>query len=493
MDPYQAALANNQLDRDLAMTILMNNAASDAFKMSRLGQQQQSLSLSQSQQRQQQLQSQLQQQLQQQQQSQQQGAGAGGGAGGQLTQQQQLLQSAYSSLSAGNGGGSATAAASAAQYQQDMLRLQSDLLHREMAVRAGLPGLNMNRRASGGGAMNMNAAMNMHEHQSLLLRAAALNPSMASAAQHPSFTSLLNSIPGVGGGAAAMAAGLGANMSPPSSPTSNKPAASIVTAETGGLKRAAGAHRDSVGSSLSSATDGSQNDANKKPRLATAVSAGSMTGDGGMFSPVSPGGSQQQQQQHRGAKAKLRDDFWGKVGKNNSHIHLVNIVLGRLLFEQVKTNYSKGGNKVLSNDLIQQILQNKLYGKYAVREFFASGNKASETVRNTWTRLNFASDNIRKGLSRYKEQTWQAIERCPFDDVPEADQEEMDEALKVFASTGRFVPALNIALKGIITEQFMGVLMQLRLEWNNLCLNCRPEEHDMIVSAFLRKYGLNGK
>jgi hypothetical protein len=96
-------------------------------------------------------------------------------------------------------------------------------------------------------------------------------------------------------------------------------------------------------------------------------------------------------------------------------------------------------------------------------------------------------------LSRYKAQTWHAIERCDFEDVSSEDQREMEEALKTFMKTGRFVPALDVALKGIITEQFMGVLMQLRLEWNSLCLNCHPEDHDSVVDGFLRCYGLNGK
>ena len=117
----------------------------------------------------------------------------------------------------------------------------------------------------------------------------------------------------------------------------------------------------------------------------------------------------------------------------------------------------------------------------------------SQTVRNSWTRLNFASDDIRKGLSRYKEQTWQAIERCDFDKVSPEDKKEMDDALKCFMQTGHFVSALEVALKGIITEEFMGVLMQLRMEWNSLCLKAHPEEHDNVVAGFLRCYGLNGK
>lgn len=427
MDPYQN-LGSNPLDRQLAMSILMNggSSASEAVKLARLQQQQ----------------------AQQQQEGQQQGQGQSD----RPHQYSAFLQQGLS----------------ASSYTPEMLRLQRDLLNREIAARAaafpsygvGDPNFGYLGSASLGGNAQHPPFSSLLAHQ---MNSQALRGSVAALGGLPSMT------------AAAAAAAAAHRNSPPLSPSSKPAADGATLAALGGsspnhLKRNSFHQRDSLGGSSHSSEA-----SNKRARI------------GGSFAATSPS----QQLLPRGSKAKLRDDFWGKVGKNNSHIHLVNIVLGRLLFDQVKN--SKGGNKVLSNDLIQQILEHKLYGKFAVREFFASANKASETVRNTWTRLNFASDNIRKGLSRYKEQTWQAIERCEFDDLTDEDKKEMEDALKVFHSSNRFVTALDVALKGIITEEFMGVLMQLRLEWNSLCLHCRPEEHDSVVAGFLRKYGLNGK
>lgn len=414
MDPYYQALGgNNALDRQLAMSILMNGgaSASEAVQLARLQQDTRQLGLQ------------------------------------EAAQAQTRL---HPSLGAAVG----------YSTDADLLRRQRDLLNQEIAARAAaFPSFGF------GGADSLP-----------FLGLSGLNP-----AQHPPLSSLLAqqvtshpsalSLPPAP--MAAAAAAIRRN-SPPLSPL--KSDSDVTNANAGtlqSLKRAAVHHRDSLGG-CSQSSDTS----NKRARLATYPPSPSSL----RVQLMAPG---------RGSKAKLRDDFWGKVGKNNSHIHLVNIVLGRLLYDQVRQ--SKGGNKVLSNDLIQQILEHKLYGKYAVKDFFASTNKASETIRNTWTRLNFAQDNIRKGLSRYKEQTWQAIERCGFEDPAEEDIKEMDQALKIFVTQGRFVAALDVALKGIITEPFMGVLMQLRLEWNGLCLNCRPEEHDTVVAGFLRKYGMNGK
>ncbi|CAB9521456.1 expressed unknown protein [Seminavis robusta] len=444
---------NDQLDRQLAMSILMNGgaSASEAVKMARLQQQHQ---------------------LQQNHHQQQQAASQAAGQPPSQHQQQQFLQA----MAPGAPG---------APYPPDMLRLQRDLLNREIAARTTLPTWTSTDTP-------------------YFLRAAALN-----APQHPPLSSLLTQqvqahsagFPSLAPMPAPVPAAF--RTSPPSSPTIKPDPDAAGLAPAIELAR----KRGSIGASSqhSNGSDTPQN--HKKPRLTAAfnpaspsAAAASMHLRHSLVASSAPhmvmppmhttghGGA-------RGSKAKLRDDFWGKVGKNSSHIHLVNIVLGRLLHQQVKSNIKRGGNKVLSNDLIQQILDTKLYGKYAVQDFFASSNKASETVRNTWTRLNFASDDIRKGLSRYKEQTWQAIERCSYDekDLTEEDRKEMEDALKTFVQTGRFVSALDVALKGIITEQFMGVLMQLRLEWNSICLNCRPGEHDSVVAAFLRKYGMNGK
>jgi hypothetical protein len=434
MDPFKALGMNERLDRQLALSMLMQGgtSASEAVKRARLQQQEQ-----------------RQQSVLQQAQA------------AQPPSQLQLLQSIVPGLPR-------------AAYSQDMLRLQHGLINREIAARAALPPW------TGPDAP-------------YFIRMAGLN-----ASQHPPLSTLfsqeMQSHSSAASFAPAMAQTAERRASPPSSPNL-KPDPDGELADS---RKAEKKKRGSLGSS-----DG---DVFKKQRTAA-------------FNPVSPSAAVNSHLQRsllasssptpvlphqspmfsggggggRGAKAKLRDDFWGKVGKNNSHIHLVNIVLGRLLHEQVQASFKKGGNKVLSNDLIQKILDHKLYGKYAVQDFFASSNKASETVRNTWTRLNFSSDNIRKGLSRYKEQTWQAIERCSFDDVNEEDRKSMDEGLQSFVQTGRFVIALDVALKGIITEHFICVLMQLRLEWNSLCLNCRPEEHDGVVATFLRKYGLNGK
>lgn len=415
MDPYFQALGgNNPLDRQLAMSILMNGgaSASEAVQLACL-QQDRQLGLQ------------------------------------EAAQAQSLL---HPSLGAASGG---------YPTDTDMLRRQRDLLNQEIAARAAVfPSLAL------GGADSLpflGSGLNLAQHPPL---------SSLLAQQVTSYPSALSLPPAP---VAATAAVVRRN-SPPLSPLKSDPDV-VANANAGALqslKRAAIHHRDSLGGCSQS----SDTSSNKRARLATY--------------PPSPASLRTQlMAPARGSKAKLRDDFWGKVGKNNSHIHLVNIVLGRLLYDQVRQ--SKGGNKVLSNDLIQQILEHKLYGKYAVKDFFASTNKASETVRNTWTRLNFAQDDIRKGLSRYKEKTWQAIERCGFDYLPEEDIKEMDQALKIFVTQGRFVAALDVALKGIITEPFMGVLMQLRLEWNSLCLNCRPEEHDTVVAGFLRKYGMNGK
>jgi len=256
---------------------------------------------------------------------------------------------------------------------------------------------------------------------------------------------------------------------------------------SGAAMLAGGGCRDSTLKEAALAMTG-ETGPNKKPRLGSPPGYKSDTSSG---SRSLNGGSKVVAQHRRESKTKLRDDFWGKVGKNNSHIHLVNIVIGRLLYKQISN--AKFGNRVLSNDLIQQILDEKLYGKYQIRDFFASSSRGSETVRNTWTRLNFSSEDFHKGLSRYKEQTWQAIERCTFEDPSAEDKAEMEAALKVFEETGQFVKALNLALKGIITDPFMGVLMRLRLEWNDICLSCPTEEHDGIVMGFLRKYGLAGK
>lgn len=372
-------------------------------------------------------------------------------------------------------------AATTTATNQDLFRLQCELLNREIAT----------RNAFAVGAAVGAAAAGLPQHPSLSnLLAQQTNPVM---------TGLTS------GNVAAMSASRAA-VSPGSSPTFKPVDTTLSPSQQQTLVGASSTLKRPLGNnqlqglsaamaaarrnSLLGITSGAFNlqGPSKRPRHGTDQPS-SPSSNSSAVAPSSQAGSQGDR---RGSKAKLRDDFWGKVGKNNSHIHLVNIVLGRLLHEEVRK--TKFGNKVLSNGLIQQILDTKLYGKYAVRDFFASSNKGSETVRNTWTRLNFSSDDIRKGLSRYKEQTWQAIERCGFEDnVSDEDKAEMSEALKIFVTTNRFVNALEVALNGIITEDFIAILMQLRLEWNGLCLNCRPEEHDAVVLAFLRKYGLSGK
>lgn len=365
-----------------------------------------------------------------------------------------------------------------------MFRLQRELLNREYAAHSAYT---TNSGAAGGGveASRLYRGTSSGQHQ------------------HPSFSSLV-------GHQTRSYSGSPGSSSPPLKPADAPGTLAAGTIVEASLKRAisGNCHQDTDGGLQLQGLSAAMMAARRNSLLGAASLTLSGTNDHNpnatkrqrlsLGYPSSPGSAsisiaqtRQPQQQHRGSKAKLRDDFWGKVGKNNSHIHLVNIVLGRLLHVQVQK--AKVGNKVLSNGLIQQILDNKLYGKYVVRDFFASSNKGSETVRNTWTRLNFSNDDIREGLSRYKEQTWQAIERCSFEEPNTEDEAEMEAALKIFAQTRRFVNALDVALKGIITEQFMGVLMQLRLEWNSICLNCRPEDHDTVVSTFLRKYGLNGK
>ena len=423
MDPYQAVGLNDRLDRQLAMSILMNSgtSASEAVKLARLQQQGQHSGHHHLQAR-------------------------------QSATQLQLLQSMV------------LPELNVASYSQEMRQLQHELLNREISARAGLP--------SWTGA-----------DAPFFLRAAAFN-----ASEHVPFSSLLaQQVPALPSFPAAVPAESKHIFSTSPIPKPDPDGAGAVSPKKRGSLVSNGSDASKKLRLVAYDPASTSAAANFNPTSESAPPSPIVTQASSIFSGGVADG--------RGAKAKLRDDFWGKVGKNNSHIHLVNIVLGRLLHQQVQVSFKKGGNKVLSNDLIQQILDHKLYGKYAVQDFFASSNKASETVRNTWTRLNFASDNIRKGLSRYKEQTWQAIERCGFDtkDIKEEDRKEMDEALKVFVQTGRFVSALDVALKGIITEEFICVLMQLRLEWNTLCLNCRPEEHDSLVAAFLRKYGLNGK
>jgi hypothetical protein len=385
MDQFQA-LANSQL----AMSLLLNSAASDALTISRLG---------------------------------------------------QPVPSTVGALSDA--------------YSTNMLRLQRELLNREIASREIA-----SRRAAALSGAGTGPAADVPLYLRML------------SAQHPPAASFLTS-------ARPLSAALTA-----ASP-SLKPGAGATVAASDPLKRR---HRESFGedsmTSSSSAASMAGSEGRKKQRFAAAAASPASFPRPEATEAVAPSA-------RTGARSKIRDDFWGKVGKTGSHIHLVNIVLGRLLYDHVRS--VKGGNKVLSNDFIQSILNHKLYGKYAVKDFFASANKASETVRNTWTRLNFASDNIRQGLSRYKEQTWQAIERCGFEDISEEDSKEMEDALQLFVKTGRFVPAQSVALKGIITEQFMGVLMQLRREWNSICLNCPPEDHDQVVASFLRCYGLNGK
>ena len=465
MDRYHAAaFANSQFERELAMSMLMNAGGSSpsgasaaateyALNMARFG--------------------------------------AAANAG--------LTNSPPSANSSVNGNNhshlpstATTTATSAATTNQEMLRLQCELLNREIATRNAF---------AAGAAVGAAAALHQPRHPSLsTLLAQQTNPMDVMAARARAAVSP-GSSPSLGPvdhhhGSVTLSPSQQLALVADASSSLKRPLGGSGSSQLTGLSAAMAAARRNT--FLSSATTAAANNIdphgpNKRPRMGSFAgyppSPGNSSG-AGAAAPVQPppqgGGGR------RGSKAKLRDDFWGKVGKNNSHIHLVNIVLGRLLHEQVRK--AKFGNKVLSNGLIQQILDTKLYGKYAVRDFFASSNKGSETVRNTWTRLNFSSDDIRKGLSRYKEQTWQAIERCGFDkDVSDEDKAEMDEALKVFVKTHRFVDALNVALKGIITEEFIGVLMQLRLEWNGLCLNCRPEEHDAVVVGFLRKYGLNGK
>ena len=443
MNPYEyqqaaAAFASNQFDRELAMSMLLNASAAgpaDALTMAHFG----------------------------------------------------GLPS-YGSASRG-------LSAPPAHTTQDMLRLQRELLNREFATRSAALAVGetpLFYRSVSGGQQQHPPLSSLLSHPASAAAMAAAARAVGSPGSSPSLKP--TDAPGGHGASLADASSSKRAVSDSSSSSHDSPLQGLPAAM-------AAARRDSLlglttlaVAEHAAAAAGSA--ANKRPRLggSFAYPSSPNSSSGGQGPVVVGGGAQhpaQQQQQRRGSKAKLRDDFWGKVGKNNSHIHLVNIVLGRLLHDQVRK--AQFGNKVLSNDLIQQILDNKLYGKYAVRDFFASSNKGSETVRNTWTRLNFSSDNIRQGLSRYKEQTWQAIERCGFDDPSDDDKAEMDEALKIFVKTHRFVNALNVALKGIITEEFMGVLMQLRLEWNSLCLNCRPEDHDTVVTVFLRKYGLNGK
>lgn len=164
----------------------------------------------------------------------------------------------------------------------------------------------------------------------------------------------------------------------------------------------------------------------------------------------------------------------------------MNVVIGRLLNAELK---ELSGNKVLSNTLIAKVLSKKLYGKYLVSDFFASSSKGSETVRNTWTRMNFSSSDPSGKGSKYKKQTWSSITRCGFDDVSEQDQAEMTAAFKDFEETGRFVAPLEVALKGIITEEFVCLLMNLRKEWNQAC----AMGDESAIAAFLNRYGLNSK